>query len=94
MGQAQSPRDRLIELATIEVTSELCKTELSEEQSDAITAIRNTMLDEGTVSADDITAVRDQLQAAMQAQVPAGLCKPGGPGLAYYNQKLGTLGVK
>lgn len=93
-AQSESPRDRLIDLATIEITSELCQFELSDPQSDAIAKIRNAMVDDGSVTSNDIAEIHDQMLATMSRQVGEGLCRSEGPGVKFYNKKLATLGVQ
>jgi hypothetical protein len=92
-AHAGTVQERLFDLATIEVTSELCHLDLSDAQTDRIAAIRNTMLDEGTTTSNEIATVHDQIEATMSRQVSEGLCRPAGPALRYYEEKLRTLGV-
>ena len=83
----------MVDLATIEVTAELCHIELTDAQTDRIAAIRNTMSDEGTATAVDMSEVHDQIAATLVQQEKEGLCRANGPGLSYFNRKLATLGV-
>lgn len=91
-AETQSPRDRLIDLATIQVYHELCRFDLSDAQESAIAAFRDSFVDLGEVSSLEITDLHDELSAAMARQVDEGLCKPGGPGARDYQDKLDHLG--
>lgn len=90
-ADTQNPRDRLIDLATIEVYHELCRFDLSDAQENAIAAARDSLIDLGRVSSFDITSIHDEIATAMAREVEEGLCKPGGPGARDYREKLEDL---
>lgn len=91
-AETQSPRDRLIDLATIDVEHELCGFDLSDAQATAMAAIRDSFVDLGEASSLEITDLHDSIAAAMARQVDEGLCKPGGRAARDYQEKLENLG--
>ena len=93
VAQEESARDRLIDLATIQVSRELCHFDLTDAQDDALTAARNKLLDDGEVSDTEVTDIHDQLSAAMARQVSEGLCRSNGAGERLFKQKLAALGA-
>ena len=89
----ESPRDRLIDLATVEITHELCRFPLSDAQQEIINAARAAMAEREEVSDAEISRVHDGLEADLARQVPEGLCKPGGAGERFYKTQVDALAL-
>ena len=84
-------RDRLIDLATIEATHDLCQFDLSDAQEVSIAKTREHLLERGAVTETDIADVQDEIMSALTRQVSEGLCKPGGAGERLYRNQVKTL---
>ncbi len=84
-------RERLSTLYKLEISQDLCKFDLSDDQSEAIGRQTNDIEDKLGMSEEDSTKLYRQLEGEMKSQKQSVLCNPKGDWAKTYKDELAKL---